>query len=72
MHFMQPLHKRAWPSQDAATNNQLAKDQEERSSEPSRAAALTALDARGWTRLVHLSQAKKRFLEIVLLRMPVR
>jgi len=29
------------------------------------AQALTVLDARQWTRLVHLSKAKKRFLEIL-------
>jgi hypothetical protein len=36
-----------------------------RSSEPLADGALTVLDARGWTRLVHFSQAKKRIFEIL-------
>jgi hypothetical protein len=45
------------------SHNQIENDQRARSGKPSRTAALQVLDARRWTRLVHFSQAKKRFLE---------
>jgi hypothetical protein len=47
-------------------HNQIAKDQRARSSKPSRTVAAEVLDARRWTRLVHLSQARKRFFEILV------
>ena len=62
---MQVMNKRAPAAQSTTSHNQIAKDQRARSSEPLYPAALHVLDARQWTRLVHLSQARKRFFKIL-------